>query len=111
MCNYKHALLLHKLFNLEVPKKDYIDLYFQQVINGRTGTLSFVRTNNYKIGLNLICNRMHIINNRIEDIWMSESLHTYKIRRKKIFFKILMWVGQCGIVLIEPEVSQISNNC
>ena len=62
MCDYKHALQLYKLFSLEIPKVDWVDLNFQQVFSGRAWTFNFGKINNYKVGLNLICNRFHSIN-------------------------------------------------
>ena len=85
MCEYSHALQLHKLINLELPKADWLDLNFQQVFGGRTRTFNFAKTNNYKIGLNLICNRFHSLNGRIDYSWMNESYESFKIRCKKMF--------------------------
>ena len=66
MCNYKHTLPLHKLFRQEFPKIHWVDLYFQQVFHNRIRKINFVRTKNYKAGLNLICYRLHIINIKID---------------------------------------------
>ena len=65
MCKNKHALQLHKLKNQELPTNDWVDLHFQQTFNNRTGTLNFIKNNNYKIGVNLICNRLISINSTI----------------------------------------------
>ena len=85
MCEYSHALQLYKLISLELPKADWLDLNFQQVFGGRTRTFNFAKTNNYKIGLNLICNRFHSLNGRIDYSWMNESYESFKIRCKKMF--------------------------
>ena len=87
-CKYKHALQLHQLTNKNLPKQDFVDLNFQQITNARKGTLSFIKDNNYKIGLNLMCNRLNVINNKIDSGWMSESYDTYKVRCKGIFLNI-----------------------
>ena len=67
ICKYRHAPLLYKLINQEIPYTDFIDLNFQQKFNNRLNTFNFFSTNNnYKIGCNLICNRLAIISNKIE---------------------------------------------
>ena len=65
MCNYKYALQLPNILNLEIPKDDWIDLNFNQVFGDRPKTFNFTKTNNYKVGLNLFCNRLHWLNNKI----------------------------------------------
>ena len=82
---YKHALLLYKLLNNEIPLNDWIDLNFQQTFNNRSITYKFVKTNSYKVGNNLLCNRFPIINGKIEYGWTQESFDTYKIKCKKLF--------------------------
>ena len=79
MCDYKHVLQLHKLINLEIPKVDWVDLNFQQVFSVRSRTFNFTRTNNYRVGLNLICNRLHSINGKLDYSWIEESLESFKL--------------------------------
>ena len=87
MCRYKHALQLHKLVNLELPTSDWVDLNFQQNFNSRTKNFNFVKNNSYKIGLNLMCNRLICINNCIEFEWMNSSFENDKIHCKDKFLK------------------------
>ena len=63
MCNYKHAIFLHKHFNMVLPLGDWIDLNFQQTFSTRSSTFHFVKTNRFKVGHNLISNRLNILNN------------------------------------------------
>ena len=63
MSIYKHALLLYKLFNLEISYTDWLDANFQQTFNNRMNVLHFFKTNNFKIGGSIICNRLHIVVN------------------------------------------------
>ena len=79
MCNYKHTLQIYKLLNQELPKSGWVDLNFQKVFHSRTETFNFVKTNNYRAGLNLLCNRFHASNNKIEYNWMLENFESYKI--------------------------------
>ena len=66
MYKYKNALQLNKLINTRTPEGDWIDLNFQQTFNNQMGTFNFVKMNNFKIGNNSICNRLYILNNKIE---------------------------------------------
>ena len=87
MSNYVHALLLFKLLQNEIPMDDWVDLNFQQTFNNRTSTYNFVKTNHYKVGNNLICNRFTTLNGKIEYRWTLMSLDTYKIYCKNTFLK------------------------
>ena len=85
MCNYKQALLLYKLLNNEIPQSDWIDLNFQQNFNSRIGTFNFVKANNYKVGNNLLWNRLPVVNGKIEYGWTQGSFNTYMIKCKEVF--------------------------
>ena len=85
MCQYKHALQLHKLINQGLPTSDWVDLNFQQNFNSRMGTFNLFKNNNYKIGLNLMCNRLTCINGLIGFEWMNYSFECYKIYCKRMF--------------------------
>ena len=88
MCKYKHALLLYKLINQEIPYVDFIDLNIQQSFNTRLNTFKFFSTNRYKVGSNSICNRLRIINGNIQYDWMNGSFDLYKIKCKQKFIWI-----------------------
>ena len=85
MCTYKHAILLYKLINHEIPFSDWIDLNSQQTFGARSEKFNFFKTNNYKVGCNNICNRLFVLNNKIEYNIMYGSFGSYKIRCKEIF--------------------------
>ena len=77
--NYKHALLLHKLVQTEIPNLDWIDLNFQQSFNGRETFFKFFSTNNYRVGSNNICNRMSILNGKLPLSSVEKSFESFKI--------------------------------
>ena len=85
MCLYKHSLLLYKLINLELPHLDWIDINFQQNFNNRSSYMNFFKTNRYKIGENIINNRLHIINAKIEYDWILWSFDSFKLKCKELF--------------------------
>ena len=49
----------------------------------RNVRLSYVRNNNFKVGLNLIKNRLRSIANVIDKVWMDMNVDSYKLNCKK----------------------------
>ena len=47
--------------------------------------MNFFKTNRYKIGENIISNRLHIINAKIEYDWIMWSFDSFKLKCKKVF--------------------------
>ena len=74
-CNYKHALLLYKLIHTELPGLDWIDLNFQQTLGARCKSFNFFKRNNYRVGENLMCNRLSSINGKIDFELIQVSIH------------------------------------
>ena len=83
MSLYKHALLLYKLYNTNLPEMDWIALNFQQINATRQTTFKIVKSNNYKVGNNIITNRLHSLNNLIPLMNLNDSLSSFKIKCKK----------------------------
>ena len=81
-CTYRHALLLHKVYNNQNPNNDTIDLYFNQQFNSRCRTVKFVDTRSYKIGKNILSNRFVILNGKINLDWLNLPFESYKIKCK-----------------------------
>ena len=84
---YKHALLLHKLYNNENANINWVDLFFSQNFNHRNQTVKFYNTSTYKVGNNLLPNRFTILNGKIQLNWLNDSLESYKIKCKQLFLK------------------------
>ena len=85
MSTYKHALQLYKLFNSTNMSDDWISLNYQQNFNGRNENINIFRKSNYKVGNNLLVNRCHQLNNKINYSWFNESYNSFKIKCKKLF--------------------------
>jgi hypothetical protein len=49
----------------------------------RNNRLSFVKENKYKVGLNLVKNRLHSVTNIVDKKWIDLSLERYKLECKK----------------------------
>ena len=81
---YKHSLLLYKLYNRKEPIQEWVMLNFQQTLGSRQTNFNIIRSNNYKIGNNLLCNRLQIINNLIPLSWLNLSIESYKMKCKEL---------------------------
>ena len=81
---YKHALLLHKIYN-DDSNITWSDLFFTQQFNQRNQTIQFFNTSNYKVGNNLLTNRFILLNGKIELSWLNDSFNSYKIKCKTKF--------------------------
>ena len=82
---YKHAIELHKLFNLQQPPLDWVALNFDQSTSRRQRFFNITPSGNYKIGNNILSNRLSVLNNKIELDWLNQSLQSFKITCKKNF--------------------------
>ena len=54
MMEYKHSILLHKIFNNQQPVMDWIELTFNQALTTRETFFNSVKSNKTKIGNNLL---------------------------------------------------------
>ena len=81
---FKHAILLHKLYNGNLPRAEWLDLNFNQNLTSRQTMFNIVKTNNYLVGNNILSNRLSVINNKIELNDLNMSLDSYKVKYKKI---------------------------
>ena len=81
---YKHAIELHKLFNLQQPPLDWISLNFDQTTSRRQTHFTTSSTNNFKIGNNILSNRLSVLNNIINLEWLNLSINSFKIKCKKL---------------------------
>ena len=88
MLKYKLALQLHKLYNDDTHSKDWITLSFNQNFNDRNTKANFIDTSNYKIGKNILPNRLPHINNVIEYDWLNYEKEKFKLVCKDIFLKV-----------------------
>ena len=84
MSSYKHALQLYKLYNSENMTDDWISLNIQQNFNGRNDKIQVFKQLNYKVGNNLMVNRLINLNNKIPYSWLNESLNTFKVKCKQL---------------------------
>ena len=67
---------------------DWVDLNHQQNLNARVDKFMVSSNSRYRIGKNVLVNRLTILNNTIELYWLNQSLETFKIKCKE---RLLTW--------------------
>lgn len=82
---YRHSLLLFKLFNNMIPENDWCDLNLQIVNTRRQKFFEIQNTSSYKVGNNILCNRLSCLNGKIELNLLNLSLDSYKVKCKELF--------------------------
>ena len=82
---YKHALLLFNLYNENQLAADWLTLNFNQIITSRQTNFQIIKSNNYRVGLNIISNRLTVLNKVIPFEWLRFSKESYKLKCKKRF--------------------------
>ena len=79
---YKHAILLHKLFNTQTPQMEWADIHFKQTFNSRQSNFNIIKSSNFKVGNNILSNRLSILNQKIELADLNLSLDSFKYKYK-----------------------------
>ena len=82
---YKHAQMLHKLYNAREPDIEWINLNFQHQFSMRQGHIIVAKTNNLRVGENIIVNRLSILNNKIPLEWLNLPYGAFKKKIKELF--------------------------
>jgi hypothetical protein len=82
---FKHAILLHKLYNQRQPITEWTHLSFQHQFTIRRGLFHVAKTNNYRIDENILVNRLSILNYLIPLDWLNLSLESFKVKAKEKF--------------------------
>ena len=85
ICQYKHALLLHKIYNDIDQGADWLALNFNQNFNNRNPTFLTTDTSKFKIGKNIASNRLKLINNKIKLKDLNDKMSAFKVKMKLIF--------------------------
>ena len=82
---YKIALMLHKCHDDQNQGSDWLSINFNQNFNARQQHIYFFKTNRYKIGNNLLSNRLNILNGSITYDMLNLSFAQYKLKVKEMF--------------------------
>ena len=86
--NYRLALCLFKLYNVNFNIFEFLLLNHNQILTGRQNKFFVIKSNNYNIGINSLANRLPVINNKIPLDWLNLSFDTFKVKCKKILLAV-----------------------
>ena len=84
-CNYKLCLLMYKLYNEKIPKKEWLNLNFQIVTTTRQRFFEVQNDSNFKVGNNIITNRLSCLNKKINLELLNLPLPLYKMLCKRMY--------------------------
>ena len=84
-CDYKLALMLHKTYNECTPESEWLELNYSQTLMSRQKLFHINRTNCHYVGLNILSNRFHSLNDKIPLDSLNKSFIAYKVEMKKKF--------------------------
>jgi hypothetical protein len=80
---YKHAIVLHKLYNQRQPLAEWVYLNFQHQFSIRGELFQVTKTNNSKVDESIMTNRLSLLNNLIPLTWLNLGLESFKIKLKE----------------------------
>ena len=84
---YKHAIMLHKLYNSNTYTNEWVQLNYNQILTSRQINFISSKSNRTRVGLNALANRLYILNNKIPLSWLNMSISTFKVHcKKKLLF-------------------------
>ena len=83
MMQFKHAIILHNLYSINLPQADWLDLNFNQILTSRQTSFKVIKSNNFLVGNNLITNRLATLNGKVDLKDLNLSLDSFKIKYKK----------------------------
>ena len=84
MMHYKLALQLHRTFNLQSPTQDWLGINFNSTYTSRQTKFIINKTCRLKVGINVLANRFHYLNGKLELNWLNLKYESYKIKCKRL---------------------------
>ena len=85
---YKLCILLYRTFNEQIPENDWLSLNFEQANTSRQTNFNIRKNNQLMVGMNILNNRFHELNNVIPLDWFNMSINCFKISCKNLFLTI-----------------------
>ena len=82
---YRLAIQLFKIYNGDDYNDDWLDMNRQQNFNARCEMFQISNCSNIKIGRNIMCNRLTVLNLQIKLDWLNLSLTAFKLKSKLTF--------------------------
>ena len=84
---YEGAIQLFKLYNANEPSLDWNSLNENQILTTRQTNFLIMKTNNTKVGLNILTNRTHT-EWSIPLSWLNLSFSAFKLKCKRLLLGI-----------------------
>ena len=85
---YKLALSFFKLFNSNDCTTEWVALNFNQINTSRQLGFITSKTNIKRVGLNVLANRLYVLNGKIPLTLFNKSIDTFKVYCKKEFLSM-----------------------
>ena len=82
---YRLAIQLYKIYNNDYYDDDWQDMNAQQNFNARMEMFQINDVSRLKVGKNILCNRLTVLNNQVNLNWLNLSLISFKLKVKSIF--------------------------
>ena len=82
---YRLAIQLYKIYNEDNFNDDWQDMNAQQNFNARNETFQISDYSRLKIGRNIMCNKLTVLNHQVNLIWLNLSLNSFKLKVKGLF--------------------------
>ena len=82
---YRLAIQLYKIYNNKYFDDDWQDMNAQQNFNARMEMFQINDFSRLKVGKNILCNRLTVLNNQVKLSWLNLSLTSFKLKVKSIF--------------------------
>ena len=85
LMSYKLTLCIQKLYNVRFNSIKFRVPNSNQILTGRQTKFFTLKSNKFKVGINLLANIFYLLNNTIPLTWLNMSLNSFKIKCKKCF--------------------------
>ena len=82
---YRLAIQLYKIYNGDDYNDDWQDMNRQQNFNARCEMFQISNCSNIKVGRNIMCNRLTVLNRQVKLEWLNLSLTAFKLKAKMAF--------------------------
>ena len=77
---YKLAIQLFKLYNNNDHTADLVLLNWNQILTSRQTNFKILKSNDNKMGLIILTNRLSILNGKIPLDWLNSSIDSFKVK-------------------------------
>ena len=105
----RSSIMIFTCVNNMISNRDWLDLNFQMINTSRQTLFEIQSRAVYKVGNNILTNRLSCLNRKIRLDFLNLSFETYKIKCKNLF---LLWnvLIVCFVVYFIIFICSFSNN-